>query len=311
MQPPSGERRNVDRRRTASIYPAARERRKGDRRKRLLAGAGLLATLAAGGGVLARARQAAHEEQVDVTTDDFRVAPPEGGDDPGDYEDEEAALDAIIQEAALLNGISAELIRAVIQTESQFDPDAVSPVGAQGLMQLMPRTASWLGVKDPTDPRENVLAGTKYLSQLLDRFNGNVALALAGYNAGPTVVARHKGIPPYGETRGYVRKIHQLVKDTTSAFHLPKPAPPPRRARLKSGRHARVTRTLTSARRSSRRTKATAARSARLSGSRSARSRPALRAKARTASKKPAVKAKARAQSARTKATVRRASRRR
>ena len=124
--------------------------------------------------------------------------------------------------------VDADLVRAVIQTESGFRPAAVSPVGAQGPMQLMPTTAAALGVADPNDARQNILGGTKYLSTLLDRFNGNVALALASYNAGPTAVARHKGIPPYGETRGYVRKIHQLLADTDSAFSLPAP---PKRAK--------------------------------------------------------------------------------
>jgi hypothetical protein len=90
-------------------------------------------------------------------------------------------------------------------------------------MQLMPVTAAYLGVADPFDPRQNVHGGVRYLSILLDRFNGNVALALAGYNAGPTVVARHKGIPPFRETRGYVKKIRDLVADTTSAFSIPEP----------------------------------------------------------------------------------------
>ena len=92
-------------------------------------------------------------------------------------------------------------------------------------MQLMPVTAKSLGIEDPQDARQNIFGGTKYLSKLLDRFNGNTALALAGYNAGPTVVARLKAIPPYGETRGYVRKIHKLVADTDAAFSLPAPKP--------------------------------------------------------------------------------------
>src|SRR5437773_2410861 len=81
------------------------------------------------------------------------------------------------------------------------------PAAAQGLMQLMPATAALMGVDDRLDPRQNVFGGAKYLSQLLDRFNGNMALALAGYNAGPTKVARYRGIPPYRETRGYVTRV--------------------------------------------------------------------------------------------------------
>ena len=134
-------------------------------------------------------------------------------------------LDALIEEAAAAHGLSAHLVRAVVQAESAFDPLAQSPVGAQGLMQLMPATAARMGVKDRFDPRQNVFGGVKYLSQLLARYDGDVALALAGYNAGPTRVARYRGIPPYGETRGYVTKIRGLLAESTGAlFPLPKPA---------------------------------------------------------------------------------------
>jgi hypothetical protein len=136
-----------------------------------------------------------------------------------------ADLDELIDAAAAAHGISAHLVRAVVEAESGFDPYAISPAGALGLMQLMPDTATLMGVSDPLDPRQNVFGGAKYLSQLLDRFDGNVALALAGYNAGPTKVARHRGIPPYRETRGYVTKIRGLLAETTGAlFPLPRPA---------------------------------------------------------------------------------------
>lgn len=142
-------------------------------------------------------------------------------------------LDALIEEAAAVHGISAHLVRAVVQAESAFDPLAVSPAGAQGLMQLMPITSTLMGVRDPLDPRQNVFGGVKYLSQLLDRFGGNVALALAGYNAGPTTVARYRGIPPYGETHGYVTRIRGILAESTGAsFPLPKPA------RVRSGHPA-------------------------------------------------------------------------
>jgi len=131
------------------------------------------------------------------------------------------ALEPFIQEAATVHGMSPSLIRAVIQTESRFNPLAVSRVGAQGLMQLMPTTARHVGIENPFDPRENILGGTKYLSTLLDRFKGNTARALAAYNAGPTVVARHRGLPPYRETQGYVRKIQKLVQNTDAEFSLP------------------------------------------------------------------------------------------
>jgi transglycosylase-like protein with SLT domain len=151
---------------------------------------------------------------VDVETSNFHVA--------GHGRE---VLDALIEEAAAAHGLSAHLVRAVVQAESAFDPLAQSPVGAQGLMQLMPATAARMGVRDPLDPRQNVFGGVKYLSQLLARFDGDVALALAGYNAGPRKVVRYRGIPPYGETRGYVTRIRAILGESTGAlFPLPKPA---------------------------------------------------------------------------------------
>jgi len=123
----------------------------------------------------------------------------------------------IIREAALKYGVDPDLVRAVIRTESNFNPLAKSRAGAKGLMQLMPRLAKELGISDPFDPRENVLGGTKYLSKLLDRHDGDVSLALASFNAGPRNVARYRGIPPFKETRGYVKKITGLLADSTTA----------------------------------------------------------------------------------------------
>jgi hypothetical protein len=99
----------------------------------------------------------------------------------------------------------------VIQVESEFDRLAVSSKGAQGLMQLMPFTARRFGVADSFDPRQNIFGGVQYLRFLLDMFNGNVALALAGYNAGENAVTRYGGIPPYKETRNYVDKIESIL----------------------------------------------------------------------------------------------------
>jgi soluble lytic murein transglycosylase-like protein len=112
-----------------------------------------------------------------------------------------------IETAAAWHGVSVPFVRAVIQTESQFDPRAVSSVGAQGLMQLMPATARRFGVVDPFDPQQNIFGGVRYLRWLLDKFGGNQALAAAGYNAGENAVVRYGGVPPYRETQGYVRKI--------------------------------------------------------------------------------------------------------
>ena len=117
-------------------------------------------------------------------------------------------FDPLIRQHAFNHGIRAELVRAVIQVESAFNPFAVSPKGAMGLMQLMPATAKQLGVTDPFNPAENIRGGVTYLRQLLNRFNDDEQLALAAYNAGPTAVDRYGSkVPPYKETRNYVQKI--------------------------------------------------------------------------------------------------------
>ena len=112
-----------------------------------------------------------------------------------------------IREIASRHGVAADLVEAVIRVESAFNPRAVSSKGAQGLMQLMPRTASSLGVRDVFDPRENIDGGVRHLRYLLDKYPGNVPLALAAYNAGEKAVDYHRGIPPYAETQQYVQKI--------------------------------------------------------------------------------------------------------
>jgi soluble lytic murein transglycosylase-like protein len=116
-------------------------------------------------------------------------------------------LDWIIYRAGEKAGVDPRFIHAVIKQESRYNPKAVSHVGAQGLMQMMPATAKRFGLRDPFDPAANVEAGTKYLKFLLKRFNGDVSLALAGYNAGEGSVDKYNGVPPYGETQNYVKKI--------------------------------------------------------------------------------------------------------
>lgn len=119
---------------------------------------------------------------------------------------------AIIREAADRYGVAEDLIAAVIEAESQFNPRAVSRRGAQGLMQLMPETAASLGVTDPFSPRENIHGGVRHLRSLMDRFDNNIPLALAAYNAGHVAVINHGGIPPYPQTRAYVSRILRQLK---------------------------------------------------------------------------------------------------
>ena len=122
------------------------------------------------------------------------------------------AFHELIAEHAGAHGLDPDLVHAVIQVESAFNPRAVSPKGAMGLMQLMPATASEFGVEDPFDPAENIRGGVAYLRRLLDRYGNRVELALAAYNAGPGAVDKYgERIPPYRETQNYVRKIKSVT----------------------------------------------------------------------------------------------------
>jgi hypothetical protein len=126
--------------------------------------------------------------------------------------------DDLIVEHARAQNLRPDLVRAVVQVESGYNPTAVSSKGALGLMQLMPATARQLGVRAPFDPDENIRGGTTYLRQLIERFDGNEELALAAYNAGPMAVDRYGNkVPPYRETRDYVRKVRTQTSVGTAA----------------------------------------------------------------------------------------------
>ena len=128
----------------------------------------------------------------------------------------------LVQASAARESVRPELVRAVIQVESGYNARATSPVGAMGLMQLMPQTARELGVRDPYDPADNIRGGTRYLRQLLTKYDGDELLALAAYNAGPGAVDKHgKRVPPYRETRDYVRRVSARAGQSAAAVEQP------------------------------------------------------------------------------------------
>lgn len=207
------DRRRDDRRRLAR---ARGERRRGDRR-RATALAGLLAGAM---GLMAHGRLT-FDPHASILVATSESSSAQGAPSTAPAVEPASPYDRFIKEAADLYDVSADLVRAVIQTESNFNPRAQSGAGARGLMQLTPVTLRELKMEiDPFDPRENILAGTKYLSMMLDRNDGNVPLALASYNAGPTAVRRHRGIPPFKETRGYVKKVQQAMAEATDLAAL-------------------------------------------------------------------------------------------
>jgi soluble lytic murein transglycosylase-like protein len=130
----------------------------------------------------------------------------------------QAEIDAAIEKAASRHNVDANLVRALVKVESNFNPNAVSRKGAMGLMQLMPQTARQLNVNNPFNPEENIDAGVRHLKRLLENYGGNVPLSLAAYNAGEGAVARSAGIPRYAETRNYVRRITHLYGAGESYF---------------------------------------------------------------------------------------------
>jgi len=158
----------------------------------------------------------ARYNRIKVNVEDgLAITPPSHARGPskGDF-------DGIIARAAVRSGVRPALIKAVIAAESNFKPDAVSRVGAQGLMQLMPRTARELGVDRPFSVVENIDGGARYLRAMLDRY-GDVSRALAAYNAGPTAVDRYGGIPPYRETQAYVKRVLQYYRGYRAEFERP------------------------------------------------------------------------------------------
>ena len=186
----------------------------------------------ASGATMRRARSAAADVQQYLVWRaqqpafrvDFGQAAPEAAVPPAEPSNSESSgpaatssrgltgeqLDAIVDEAAAKHGVDANLVRAVIKVESNFNPHAVSRKGAMGLMQLMPSTARSLQVANPFDARQNVDGGVRHLKQLLNDFNGDVSKSVAAYNAGAGAVQRNGGVPPFAETQAYVRRINQL-----------------------------------------------------------------------------------------------------
>ncbi len=143
-------------------------------------------------------RDTSARKASDLTSQAMRMRPSAYGD---------SAFDQYIRQASQQHGLPFALIKAVVHQESQFNPNAVSHAGAQGLMQIMPQTGQLLGLSNPFNPRENIMAGSAYLKEMMKRYNGNVALALAAYNAGPGAVDAAGGVPNYSETKGYVQKV--------------------------------------------------------------------------------------------------------
>jgi membrane-bound lytic murein transglycosylase B len=139
---------------------------------------------------------------------------PDASQNAGKTSEIRQKIDACISTASRKYSVSENLIRGIVRAESGFQPSVVSPAGARGLMQLMPGTARDLGVENPFDIEENIDGGVRYFKQMMDRFGGDVKMALAAYNAGPGTVERYEGIPPYKETRQYIQKVIRFSGET-------------------------------------------------------------------------------------------------
>jgi len=197
------ERRHSERR---YVERGKHDRRRSERRRRTLRGLmlGMFAMVLPHHGGLKPAKKVEAPAGVISVSADYRAVPAT------------IAYNDAIAEAADRYHLDPNLIRAIIHAESAFNPLAVSSAGALGLMQLMPEMAEELDVLDPFDPRQNILGGSRYLRNLLDSHHGNVDLAVASYNAGPGAVARYGGIPPYRETRNYVKTVNHFIKTARS-----------------------------------------------------------------------------------------------
>jgi soluble lytic murein transglycosylase-like protein len=144
-----------------------------------------------------------------------------------------APLIETVDRIAQQNQLSPKLVHSVIQVESNYNPNAVSPKGAQGLMQLIPSTARRFGVSNVFDPADNIQGGARYLKYLLELYKGDNALALAAYNAGEGAVSRYGGVPPYPETRNYVTQVRKRLEETAAPNETPEPVSAVQRSEAK------------------------------------------------------------------------------
>jgi soluble lytic murein transglycosylase-like protein len=154
------------------------------------------------------------DEEKQQQTQTQQTQQPTQQEQPQPQQQSSQNIGTIIKQASQTYGVPEKLIKAVIQAESSGNPDAVSPKGAVGLMQLEPSTAQELGVTDINDPQQNIMGGAKYLSYLIKKYNGDFVLALAAYNAGPNAVDQYGGVPPIEETIDYINRVADIYNNT-------------------------------------------------------------------------------------------------